>query len=128
MSESDLKVLIERLEAARGAALINEDWNALAALMSPDLVHIHANGAVEDRETYLEGVRTRLAFKKFERESLTVRGFGSHAIATGALRQTVIDRTSGALFDIRIVTTQVWVQDSQGWRQVAFHATHLQKG
>ncbi len=121
----ELQSAIEALEAARGAALVTEDWSALEALMSPDLVHVHANGTIEDRASYFEGVRTKLAFERFERESLVVRGSGDLAIATGILRQTLRVRQSGAKFDIRVVTTQVWVRDSQGWRQTAFHATHL---
>jgi ketosteroid isomerase-like protein len=120
-----LQSAIEALEAARGAALVNEDWSALEALISPDLVHVHANGAIEDRTSYFEGVRTRLAFQRIERESLVVRGSGDLAIATGVLRQTLRMRETGATFDMRVVTTQVWVRDSQGWRQTAFHATHL---
>jgi len=125
MSHTDLQAQIESLELARGNALLREDWNSLATLISPDLVHIHANGAVEDREAYLEGVRTRLAFKTFERESLQVRGSVDHAIATGVLKQTLLDRVSGARFDIRVITTQVWVKSAQGWQQASFHATHL---
>jgi ketosteroid isomerase-like protein len=127
MHENDLQAEIESLETARGKALLREDWNALAALVSPGLVHIHANGALEDCEAYLEGVRTRLAFKTFERESYRVRGYGDHAIATGVLKQIVLDRTSGARFDIRVITTQVWVKNAQGWQQTSFHATHLPK-
>ncbi len=127
MTNNDLEAMISALEQARGAALLGEDWNALSSLMGSELVHIHANGAVEDRESYLEGVRTRLAFQSFERESLNVRGSGDHAIATGVLKQTVIDRASRAVFDIRVVTTQVWIKDGENWRQASFQATHLPK-
>jgi ketosteroid isomerase-like protein len=121
----NLQAAITALESARGRALVEEDWSALDALIAPDLIHIHANGASEDRAGYFEGVRQRLAFLHFERESLVVRGLGDTAIATGILKQTVRDRKSGALFDLRLVTTQVWVRDTQGWRQASFHATHL---
>jgi hypothetical protein len=127
MPHNDLQARIESLEAARGEALLREDWNSLTALISPDLVHIHANGALEDYEAYLEGVRTRLAFKTFERESYRVRGYGDQAIAIGILKQTVLDRASGARFDIRVITTQVWVKRAEGWQQTSFHATHLPK-
>jgi hypothetical protein len=125
MSTIDLQMQIESLEKARGDALVREDWSALTALMSPDLIHIHANGAIEDYESYLEGVRTRLAFKSFERETLTVRGSSVYAIATGILRQTVVDRKSGAFFNLRVITTQVWIKRAAAWQQATFQATHL---
>lgn len=127
MTTNDLEKTISALEQARGTALVQEDWEALSSLMASELIHIHANGAVEDREAYLEGVRTRLAFKSFERESLKVGGSGNHAIATGVLKQTVIDRASRAEFDIRVITTQVWIKEGDTWRQTSFHATHLPK-
>src|SRR4051812_7200818 len=41
------------LEQARLDALNRNDLEAVAQLMSPDLVHVHATGAVEDLAQYL---------------------------------------------------------------------------
>jgi hypothetical protein len=55
---------IRRLENERGRALVRKDWHALAALIGEDLVHVHADGLVEDKAGYLESARAKLDFLK----------------------------------------------------------------
>src|ERR1700741_2309198 len=123
-TSSDCQSTIEALESSRGQALINEDWVPLERLIAPHLVHIHANGHIEDRTSYLEGVRNRLSFQLIERESLKVQGLGNVAGAAGSLRQTLTGRQTGEIHNIRVMTTQVWVSNPSGWPQASFQATH----
>jgi hypothetical protein len=44
------------LERRRCAALTSGDIEVLWELMADDLVHIHGNGAIDDKAGYLEGV------------------------------------------------------------------------
>lgn len=97
---------IHRLEDERGRALVAADWVTLDHLLSENLVHIHANGAIEDRNAYFTGLRKKLEFLRFERETLEIRGQGDVAVATGILRQTLRDRESNNIFDVRLVTTR----------------------
>jgi ketosteroid isomerase-like protein len=117
---------IEQLERERGRALVAADWSALEGLIADDLVHIHANGAIEDRAGYFDSVRNKLQFIAVEREALRVRSHGETAIATGILRQTLRVRDSGTVFEMRIATTQVWTHAGGRWVQASFHATHVQ--
>jgi ketosteroid isomerase-like protein len=118
---------IRRLEDQRGRALVTADWNALGALLPDDLVHIHANGVTEDRSSYLNSMQGKLKFLSFERESLDVRCYSDVAVATGKMKQTLLVRDSGAIVEMRAVTTQVWVRKGDQWMQASFQATVAQK-
>ena len=117
---------IARLEENRARALVQADWGALAALIADDLVHIHATGLVENKAAYLEGVRTKLEFLEVKRESLTVRGYGEIAIATGILNQVIRVKASGAVVKASTATTQTWVRKGTTWLQNTFQATRLE--
>ncbi len=114
---------IKRLENERGRALINQDWPALAALMGEDLVHVHANGLVDDKAAYLENARTKLDYLKFERLSLTVRCYGDIVVATGILFQSVRVKGPETVVDVKAATTQTWVRRDGRWLQNTFQAT-----
>jgi ketosteroid isomerase-like protein len=123
-SESVFDV-ISQLEMERGRALVACDWQSLSELIAMDLVHIHANGAFENRDAYFDSVRNKLEFIRIERESLDVRPYGDIAIATGILKQTIRLKDSGAMLDMRLATTQVWGRTNNQWLQRSFHATHV---
>jgi ketosteroid isomerase-like protein len=125
MTEQETVETIRRLEDERGRALLSADWYTLERLIAEDLVHIHANGAIEDRSSYFAGLRDKLEFLRFEREKLEVRGHGDLAVATGILKQTIRDKGSNSLFELRLATTQVWWRSAIGWRQMSFQATHI---
>jgi ketosteroid isomerase-like protein len=125
MTEQETVETIRRLEGERGRALLAADWDTLERLIAEDLVHIHANGAIEDRSSYFAGLRNKLEFLRFERETLEVRGHGNLAVATGILKQTLRDKESNSLFELRLATTQVWSRCAIGWRQMSFQATHI---
>jgi ketosteroid isomerase-like protein len=114
---------IKRLENERGGALVSKDWPALAALIGEDLVHVHANGLVDDRAGYLEGARTKLDYLKFERISLNVRCYGDIAVATGILFQSLRVKGPETVVDMKSATTQTWVRRGDRWLQNTFQAT-----
>jgi len=125
MTEQETADTIRRLEDERGRALVAADWDGLERLIGEILVHIHANGAIEDRRAYFDSARNKLEFLHFERETLEVRSQGDVAVATGILKQTLRDKESNTLFELRLATTQVWFCTADRWRQMSFHATHI---
>jgi ketosteroid isomerase-like protein len=122
---SEITSQIRRLEDDRMKALMGADSGALAELLGDDLVHIHANGHLENKQQYLDSVSTKLEFIRVERPSLEVRAYGDVAIATGVLDQTVRVKASGATINMRAMTTQSWVRRNDKWLQVGFQATRL---
>lgn len=115
---------IERLEQQRCQALLKEDFTALEALLHPDLRHVHATGAIEDKAQYLASSRSRLRFTAIDRVDYELRHAGEHiVIATGRLVQHIIVRASGQEVDLDATTTQVWIREDGAWRVVQFHAS-----
>jgi len=116
---------IEEAEAVRGRALVSRDWAELAALLSEDLVHIHATGLIDDKAAYLEGVKTKLDFLKVERISLAVRVRDDWAIATGVLNQAVRIKGPETVVEFQAATTQVWTRSNGRWVLSTFQATRI---
>jgi len=114
---------IRELERQRGEALVAGKYEELGELLADDLVHIHATGQIENKATYLAGIRANLDFLKVSRASLDVRCYGDVAIANGVLEQTVRVRANNAVAEMRAATTQVWVRRNGRWLQSSFQAT-----
>ncbi len=113
---------IRSAENERIAALLAGDGSKLAALLADDLVHVHANGLQDNKDSYLATVTTKLEFLKLERPELTIRLVGDVAIVTGPFDQTMRIRDSGAVLEMQGILTQVWVKQGGNWLQNTFHA------
>jgi ketosteroid isomerase-like protein len=124
MTDHRINEIVEA-ETARGRALVNRDWATLAALLSEDLVHIHATGLIDGKPAYLEGVKTKLDFLKVERISLDVRVRDDWAIATGVLNQAVRIKGPETIVEFQAATTQVWIRSNGRWVLSSFQATRL---
>lgn len=114
---------IARLEAERCRALVERDFASLQALVAHDLVHVHANGQVDDRQAYLEGLEKRFRFLRVVRRDLKVRVYDDVAVATGLLDQLIEIQATRQQLDVKFTTTQVWVRRENHWAQVSFQAT-----
>jgi ketosteroid isomerase-like protein len=110
------------LEEQRCAAINRQDWDALAAMLSDDLVHVHANGLTQDKAVYMQHVSSRP--RRTERSDLVVRVHGETAVMTGKLVNLMEGAAAGA--DTPVLTAmQVWVRTGDTWKQAAFQATRI---
>ncbi|PNQ03972.1 hypothetical protein A8G00_08760 [Sphingobium sp. SA916] len=125
MTETTVEEAINLQETARCRALVAKDIGALSELIAPCLVHVHATGVIEDRNSYLASVSDKLEFLHVERRTLSIVDHGGFAIATGQLDQIVRNRFTDQTHDMKMVTSQLWVQQDGEWRQASFHATRL---
>ena len=116
---------IESLEQIRCRALLAGDLPTLERLLAHDLVHVHANGAVQDRAAYLVDVRDRLRFLHIDRGPLQVRVHGDMAVATGLLSQQLHIRDRRQDLALTAFTTQVWRRNVSVWQQISFQATRI---
>lgn len=107
-------------EAERCRAIFEQDWAVLEPMMSDDLTYVHMPGRMEDKPTYLAGVKARP--RKVERQDLKVRVYGTTAVMTGIM----INRPPNAE-PVTARVTQTWVKDGSGWRMVAFQASRIQE-
>jgi len=117
--------LIRQLERRRIDALVSKDWETLSSLLADDLVHIHANGTVENKSSYLKTMATQFEVQSVDRPLLEVRVCVDSAIVTGPLNQSLRLIQSGEMVDMRAVATQIWVKRPDGWFQCGFQATRV---
>jgi ketosteroid isomerase-like protein len=125
VAPSDTDALIRRLEHQRIQALLSKDWETLSLLLTDDLVHIHANGTVENKAMYMATMSSKFEILSIDRPSLEVRVLGDSAIVTGPLNQRLRLMQSGAIVELQAVATQIWVKRPGGWAQCGFQATRL---
>lgn len=125
MSLDSIRDEITRLEKSRCAALTSGDVKVLSALMADDLVHIHGNGAIDDKAGYLKGVETKYIFHRVERGDLNIRVYADVAVVIGTLDQSVSVRGTDKLNAIRAITTQTWVRSGGSWKQSTCHNAFL---
>lgn len=116
---------ILKLEALRCKALTSGDVEALGAIVSDDLVHIHGNGHVDGRADYLEGVAKKYKFHSIERGDLKVRVYDDVAVVNGPLTQVVSVSGNDKLNNISAIVTQTWICQAGQWKQNTCHMGFL---
>lgn len=116
---------ITLLEEQRCKALTSGDVDALGALVSEDLVHIHGNGHMDGKTDYLYGVANKYKFHSIERGDLKIRVYGDFAVVNGPLQQVVSVNGVDKLNNISAVVTQTWVRDGSTWKQSTCHMGFL---
>ncbi|AXK81403.1 nuclear transport factor 2 family protein [Pseudolabrys taiwanensis] len=125
MSVATTRDEILALEKRRCAALTSGNVAALRELMADDLVHVHGNGVMDDKDGYLKGVETKYVFHRVERGDLNVRVYADVAVVVGPLEQTVSVRGVDKLNQIKAIATQTWVRSGAGWKQSTCHNAFL---
>jgi hypothetical protein len=112
-SLTEAKVLEQ--DRLRCEAITTQNHAALASMMHEDLVHIHQNGRVQNKQEYLDGIAATP--RKTWRGDCTVRAFGDVAVQTGVQFNEMQD---GRL--VKAMVTQVWVKDGAACKQASFQS------
>jgi len=110
------------LERRRCEAIGAGDADALRQLLSPDYVHIHANGRTEDYGEFFARVGAD-AFRQTERDDLSVRFYGPVAVMRGRHVTTLRRSADAPLLRVTGIATQVWVHEDGRWLLVSFQVT-----
>jgi ketosteroid isomerase-like protein len=116
---------IRAFEQARYQALIKRDFQALGAMIAPELVYTHSNGNVEDRQAYFAALEQRTyVFSKFETDSTLYRSLNRHTVAaTGIVR--IAGTYQDKPFDIRGRFTALYVRRKNHWQLHTWQTTKL---
>lgn len=125
MGSYDERKNLEMLERKRCEALLSRDIEALGSLLADDLVHIHGNGEVDRRPSYLEGVAHKYRFHRLERGKLDIRIYKDVAVMTGSARQAVSIIGIDKINHIDAMITQTWIRREAGWQQNTCHMHFL---
>ena len=71
-------------EDARYAAQMTNDFAAMEKLIADDLVYIHSSSVVDNKQSYIESMRSGMVkYKVMRRSDVKVRTFGCIATITG---------------------------------------------
>ena len=110
------------LEEQRCDAINRKDWDALAAMLADDLVHVHANGLMQDKAVYLQPYRP--SHDAPSAVTSLVRMHGDTAVMTGKLVNLMNGEAATADTPV-LAAMQVWVRSGGSWQQAAFQATRI---
>ena len=123
-SQEDSRISdLVRCENRRNAALVSADRAALDDLFTADLVHIHSIGLQQNKAELIDYVQNAVEYISVERRNLSIRFYGSAAIMTGEMNNTLRARGKTDVIKAESLVTQVWVQKGDTWKQASFQAT-----
>ncbi len=109
-------------EAARAAALVRRDLQALEAILDDGLTYVHATGVRHDRRELAEYVRTGPQFHEVRLEPASLQVIGDVALVAGDLHLQ-FQRPAGELVKAVSMVTAAWVRRATGWKLAAFQST-----
>ena len=115
---------LRRLDHELVVATYSKDPSWFTKNMSDDYVLITSNGKVKSRADLVRELATPgLEIQPYEPTEVNVRLFGSTAVITGRIVQKYLFQGEHAEADLRY--TDVWVKTSEGWKNVAGHASAI---
>jgi len=113
-----------RAEDARYAAQTSNDFAAMERMFGQDLVYIHSSAVVDNKESYIQSMRSGTAkYKSMRRGEVKVRTYGCLAIITGTTEFDVT--SSGEDLSLQLRFHSVWVKRGQGVQFISWQATRV---
>lgn len=78
----DVKATIEDLEKKRFAAQVSKDATVLNKIFADDLIYVHSNGKMDNKETYIASVLNGgSVYSKIDIENISVRVYNNNQTA-----------------------------------------------
>jgi hypothetical protein len=112
-------------ERSRCQALEKDDFDALEALISPQVTHTHTRGNTDDFESYFSYIKEKIKFVECKRGPLSVRLVGQVAIMTGTMQNIVRFRGESEAIATSAQVLQLWEWRAGRWILLAFQSTAL---
>mgnify|MGYP000598184764 CR=1 FL=1 len=115
---------MSRAEDARYAAQINDDFAAMEKMFASDLVYIHSSAVVDNKQSYIESMRSgSVKYKVMRRSEVTVRTFGCVAIINGIGNYDVRVKEN----DINVVLrfTSIWHKKDNALEFISWQSTRI---
>lgn len=124
MGAAALSREVAGLEETRRIAMLGADTTALRMMSSAALVYIHSRGEADDRDSYLEKVKS--GHFTYHRLDFTIEGVDALpgvAVVHGLMKGTV--DVAGTRRDLDCRYLAVWAQEEHAWRFRAYQATPI---
>ena len=122
MATFDVEQQIRELEDQRYAAMERGDADAIEALLHPQAVYTHSNGARDTRSSLVDKVRQgHFVYGPIEHPVQTVVVVGDTAVVTGDMRARVL--VEGVARTLDNCALAVWTREGEGWLLLAYQPT-----
>ena len=115
-----------KLEKEFAEAIVRNDLEGIARLVTGDWIIIDPNGEIVDRTRFFEVIKSgALTHDTMESEDFRVRVYGDSAVVTGITRTK--GRFMGQDFNTQERATDVFVKRGGRWQCVLTHLTRFPK-
>ena len=112
MMSDSANELANSIEISRRNLLLGKDYEMLKSILSPNIIYIHSNGAIDSFQTYFEKHKNRsLVYLELEYIDILGNLFDDTLIITGKMNaQLILGSEEKTVKSIYMAT---WVKDSQ---------------
>jgi Domain of unknown function (DUF4440) len=118
------KAIIE-LEKSRFEALVKKDYSFLNAIFSDKLIYNHADGKIDSKNSFLEGLKSgKRTYKSINLDTLTVRFFEKTAILNGDVNFVRLNNKQEEIKQ-KLRYTAVYCQIKRQWQMVSWHSSDI---
>ncbi len=106
------------------AAVKARDTAALDAMYTPGLIYAHASGAVEDKATYINRLKSgKQRYDAVNIEKTKIVTYGDSAVTHSVVRTTGVNDRGP--FDDHVMMMHVWVKQGGKWLLAAHQTTKV---
>ncbi len=113
-----------KAEDARYAAQTGNDFAAMEKLYSPDLVYVHSSAVVDNKQSYIDSMRSgTVQYKVMRRSDVVVRTFGCVAILTGNGDYDV--SVNGKDMNVKLRFHSIWQKKDGQLQYISWQSTRL---
>jgi hypothetical protein len=115
---------VQQAERQRFAALTAQNLAALDPMLADELNYCHSNGQVENKQQFLETVRTgRIRYESIEVHEFQARLYGEVAIGTGYI--TVKGSLGGQPMTLELRYTDAYAWRADHWQLTNWQSTRI---
>ena len=113
-----------KAEDMRYAAQTSNDFAALERMFSPDLIYVHSSAIVDNKQSYIDSMRTGTVIYKTMRQSdVVVRTAGCLAILTGNGNYDV--QVNGKDMNVQLRFHSIWQKKDGAMQYLSWQSTRI---
>ena len=113
-----------KAEDARYEAQMSNDFAAMDKLYSPDLIYVHSSAVVDNKQSYIESMRSgTVQYKVMRRSDVVVRTYGCVAILTGNGNYDVT--VNGKDMNVKLRFHSIWQKKDGQLQYISWQSTRI---
>ena len=113
-----------KAEDMRYAAQTSNDFAALERMFSPDLIYVHSSAIVDNKQSYIDSMRTgTVIYKTMRKSDVVVRTAGCLAILTGNGNYDV--QVNGKDMNVQLRFHSIWQKKDGAMQYLSWQSTRI---